>query len=357
MNYHIDKGSAKAAYLQLYEQLRRDLEEGVYPHGTRLPSKRLIASELGISVITVEHSFAMLCDDALCCARERSGYFSLHGGEERPSLPRGSLEAMQAAPELPEDFPFALYARTMRRVLSEEAEGIFRTAPGRGCAQLREALRQYLARSRGISVSAGQIVIGAGAEYLYTLIVQLLGRERVYAIEDPGYRRIREVYESNGVRCEALPMEANGISSEALAHSSASVLHITPYHSFPSGVTATAAKRREYALWAQKNGAAIVEDDYDAEFAESFHRLEPVFSLAPERTIYLNTFTKTLAPAVRVGYMLLPEELSREFDRKLGFYSCTVPVYEQLVLARFIENGDFERYIQRRKRSRRREEG
>ena len=214
----------------------------------------------------------------------------------------------------------------------------------------RDALKAWKAK-----VAAGfdpeQIVVGSGAEYLYGLVVQLLGRGERCALEDPSYEKIRLVYEANGAHCEKLPLGADGIESAALDACTARVLHVTPFHSYPSGVTATAAKRREYARWARERDAYIIEDDYDAEFSALLKPVETVFSLAPERVIYMNTFTKTIAPAMRMGYMVLPGGLLARFEEQLGFYSCTVPVFEQYVLAEFIRSGELERYINRRRRA------
>jgi GntR family transcriptional regulator/MocR family aminotransferase len=145
-------------------------------------------------------------------------------------------------------------------------------------------------------------------------------------------------------------MREDGIQSAALAGCGAGVLHVTPFHSYPSGVTATAAKRHEYAAWARERDAVIVEDDYDSELASPTRQIETICSLAPERVIYLNSFSKTLAPSMRMGYMVLPEELLPLYEEKLGFYSCAVPVYEQLVLAELIRSGELERSISRRRR-------
>lgn len=198
-------------------------------------------------------------------------------------------------------------------------------------------------------------MIGSGAEHIYTLIVQLLGADLVFATEDPCYPKIRRVYEACGVRCEALALGADGIGSDALARSTASVLHITPFHSFPSGVTASASKRREYVRRMSERGGYIIEDNYDSELTVSKKNEDTVFSLCENgRAIYLNTFTHTLSRSMRVGYMVLSPDLSRRFEEKLGFYSCTVPVFEQYLLAELIESGDFERHINRVRRARRR---
>ena len=352
MNYSIEKHSGESAYLQLFRQLRRDIVSGLLPTGTKLPSKRSFAEELGISVITVEHALALLCDEGYVLARPRSGFYVCFGGAAAPPAPRARLEDMSVREGAPPDFPFSLWAKTMRAVLSDYDRRILDRCPSKGCYDLRLALSVWLGRSRGLSVSPEQIVVGSGAEYLYGLIVQLLGRERPFALEDPCYGQIRRVYEANGARCLALPMGEDGIESVALAGCEAGVLHVTPYHSYPSGVTASAAKRHEYLSWAGEHGSMIVEDDYDAAFAAPGRRIQTIFSLDPARVIYLNTFSKLLAPSVRTGFLVLPEGLLEAYRTRLDFYSCTVPVFDQLVLAAFINAGHMERYLNRRRRKR-----
>ena len=350
MKYRIEKDAPGSAYMQLYTQLREDIVTGAIPRGSKLPSKRLLAGELGVSLITVEHAYALLCDEGYEDSRERSGYYAAFSAAPRHEepLPRQGVEPGPEA--APEDFPFSALAKTMRRVLSDYDRRILDRCPSNGCLPLREALAAYLGRSRGLAVSPDQIVIGSGAEYLYGLLVQLLGRARPFALEDPCYEQIRRVYEANGARCLALPMGEDGIGSGALAACDAGVLHGTPFHSYPSGVTATAAKRHEYAAWARAHDSVIVEDDYDAEFASPTRRIETIFSLAPERVIYLNTFSKLLAPSVRTGFLVLPEGMLPAYRERLDFYSCSVPVYDQYVLAAFLNGGHLERYINRRRR-------
>ena len=352
MKYRIHKQSGAPVYEQLYQQLREDIVSGALPRGAKLPSKRLLAGELNLSVVTVEHTFALLCDEGYAESRPRSGYYVSYGDGvgAPPARPPAPLETMRAGRAAPEDFPFSVWARTMRAVLSDYDRRILDSSPSAGCLELREAIAGYLERSRGLRVSPERLVVGSGAEYLYGLTVQLLGRDRGYALEDPCYDKIRRVYEANGARCELLRMGEDGILSEDLAESRAEVLHVTPFHSYPSGVTATAAKRREYARWARERSGFIIEDDYDAEFASLTRQIETICSLAPERVLYINTFSKILAPSVRTGFLVLPEELMAEYREKLDFYSCTVPVFDQLVLAEFIRQGRMEQYINRRRR-------
>jgi GntR family transcriptional regulator/MocR family aminotransferase len=360
MRYILDESSSEPAYLQLYRQLREEIRRQVYPFGTRLPSKRTLAQEIGISTITVEHTYALLCDEGYAQARQRSGYYVTFQTEDGFVGGQTDPASVMVMPHRQDDgkerFPLSVLTKTMRRVISDLGDGLLEKSPNAGFPQLREAIRQYLLRSRGIEAQLDQIIIGSGSEYLYGLIVELLGRDRIYGIESPSYNKIRQVYEAADVRYELLPLGCDGIDSRALAASEADVLHITPYRSFPSGVTATPSKRHEYLRWAMGVGRYIVEDDFESEFSISGTPWETVFSHSDrDNVIYMNTFSKTVSPSLRVGYMVLPRHLVPEFQKRLGFYSCTVPTFEQFVLAAILSEGDFERHINRIRRQKRRE--
>ena len=360
MKYSIQKEADVPAYLQLYTQVREDIVQGIYPRGSKLPSKRTIADETGISTITVEHAYALLCDEGYIEARERSGYFVIFRTDDGfVSAANGKAAAIVPATrhtDTAAQFPFSVLAKTMRGVISNFGENILERSPNVGCVELRDAIRQYLARSRGITTENAQIIIGSGSEYLYSLIVELLGRDRIYAIESPSYKKIEQVYRAADVSYVKLPLGSDGIDSASLWASSADVLHISPYRSFPSGVTATASKRHEYLRWANRADRYIIEDDFESEFSVSKKPEETLFShSASDNIIYMNTFSKTVSPSLRVGYMVLPEHLTALFEEKLGFYSCTVPTYIQFVLAELIANGDFERHINRVRRQKRKE--
>lgn len=360
MNDRMHASVSEPAYLRLYRQVRQEILQGNYPHNSKLPSKRLMAEETGVSIITVEHAYALLCEEGYVEARERSGYFVIFRQED------GFAAAAEAKPfhgpaigmptESSTAFPFSVLAKTMRSVINDYGEALLNRPPNTGCPELQDAIRQYLARSRGISAEAGQIVIGSGSEYLYSLLVELMGRERIYAIEYPSYKKIEQVYRAAGVSCELLPLGQDGIESSALWASRADVLHISPYRSFPSGVSASASKRHEYIRWAEIGGRYLIEDDFESEFSVSKKPEETLFSHMPEdRVIYMNTFSKTISPSLRIGYMVLPKQLVPVFESRLGFYSCTVPTFMQLVLAELILHGDFERHINRVRRTKRKE--
>lgn len=350
MKYLIDRASQQSAYMQIYEQLRADILAGVLAQGAKLPSKRLLAGELGVSLVTVEHALDLLVDEGYVEARERSGYYAAFGGAPRQETPLPAARTQPGLPSAPADFPFSVLAKTMRHVLSEYDRRILERSPGGGVPELRQAIAAYILRSRGLSVSPERILVGAGAEYLYTLIAQFFGRDCHIALEEPCYARIRQVYEANGMRCFGLPMGRDGIVSRALEACRAQVLHVTPFNSYPSHVTATASKRHEYAAWARARDSFIVEDDYDSELASATKQIETICSLAPERVLYLNTFSRSFAPSMRTAYLVLPEALAEPWREKLGFYSCAVPVFEQYVLAEFLDSGELERYINRRRR-------
>ncbi len=356
MKYRIDQNSKKPAYLQLYGQIKSDIVSGVLSNGIKLPSKRLLAEEAEVSVITVQHTYTILCDEGYVEARQRKGYFVIYKSDDfftgADSTPAPSQPKSPHHPH--NDFPFSVLAKTMRRVLLDYGDSILVKSPNHGCSELRSALCAYLARSCGITCRPEQIIIGSGAEYLYSLTVQLLGSDRVFALESPSYEKIRRVYEANGVKCDMLKLGHHGIKSSELEKTEATVLHVTPFNSYPSGITAGASKRYEYLRWAEKRGGYIIEDNYESELTVSTKNDDTVFSLSQKGlVIYMNTFSKTVAPSMRVGYMVLPENLLSDFESKLGFYSCTVPVFEQYVLAELLNSGDFERHINRVRRERR----
>ena len=341
----------QSAYLNVYGSLRNDITEGVFPYGKKIPSKRVLADLYDVSVITVEHALELLAEEGYIEKKQRSGCFVIYRKEDM--LDAGSSIKKENRPVPKEDdlFPYSVYVKTVRKVLNDYGEEVMQKSSGAGHMQLREAIASYLQRCRGISVDPKHIVIGAGAEYLYTLAVQLLGRYRIFAIESPSYEKIRMMYRSSGVRLDPLKMGDNGILTSELERTPASVLHVTPYVSFPSGRSADASKRNEYIRWARERDAWIIEDDYASEFAANLKSEKTLFAMDPEEhVIYMNTFTRTIAPSVRVGYMILPERKAEAMLEEINKRSCTVSTLDQLVLAELLDSGAFERHINRMRR-------
>ena len=358
MKYALDT-NCRPVYLQLYKLLRDDIVNGMYSYHSKLPSKRSLAEECGVSTITIEHAYALLCDEGYAEGRARSGYvviFRKSDGFASSAEPSRLDDKAKASEGLSASFPLSLLSKTMRRILSERGELLLERSPSFGTATLREAIRRYLARNRGMEVLSEQISIGSGSEYLYQLIVELLGRSKTVGIEYPSYKKIEQIYMATEMPYVRLPLTETGIDSDALGKSNADILHTTPYRSYPSGVTASASKRHEYVRWASERGRYIIEDDFESEFSVFTKPTETLFALSGnDNVIYLNTFSKTISPSLRIAYMVLPRHLVKLYEQKLGFYSCTVPTFMQYVLSELIENGDFERHINRVRRKLRKE--
>ena len=356
LTYDLQAGD-QPKYYRLYTCIREDILRAELLPGQKLPSKRALAEHLHISLATVSGAYEQLVDEGYLTTKPRSGYYvSAISRLPQNTQPQARLHMLPAdAPAAQEPagygFRYSALTRLMREVIADCGTRLLEKPPHYGCAELRNAIAEYLLRYRGMLAQPDCIVIGSGAEYLYGLIVQLLGRERIYGLEDPGYEKVRQVYAANGAVCELLPMGEDGIRAGALQNARASVLHITPFHSFPTGITTSAAKRSDYLSWAAERNAILIEDDFDSEFSENKKPLQTLYSMDRRGcVIYVNTFSHSLAPSMRMGYMVLPERLMEQYRQTLGFYSCSVPLFDQYVLARFISQGYFERHLNRLRR-------
>ncbi len=343
-------------YYSLYLDMKSKILSGDFSAGEKLPSKRVMADMRGCSLVTVEHSYAMLEDEGYIFSRERSGYFvaRIDSLSKTPAVPQKTpiehiKDEYSRAQE--QDFEYSLWFKALRKVISERGEELFVRSPSKGCAVLRNAIADYLYRYRGMVADPRRIIIGSGSEQLYEMALKLLGRDNIYGIEDPSYSQIRAVYLGAGAKICPLTFGKDGIESSSLEKNRFDVLHVTPFHSYPSGVTTSISKRYEYLKWAEKNKSYIIEDDFDSEFFIPGHPIEPLYSLDTHQSvIYINTFSKSLSSSMRMGYMILPCDLLEEYDTKLGMFSCSVPVLDQYVLAEFISNGSFERHLNRARR-------
>ena len=352
----------KALYQQLYENIRDDILSGKMRKGEKLPSKRSLAESRRVSVITVENAYSQLIAEGYVRSAQRSGYFVQYSGENLP-IPAARndvfLQNNDHADGQNEDnsgqsvgiFPFSVWTRLMRSVILEKSTALLQPVMSGGAMELRRAVSGYLYRARGFHQPPERIIIGAGTEYLYYMLIQLLGRNKRYGIEDPGFEKLPKIYALNGVEYEHIPLDEYGMSSAVLAEKRVDIAHISPAHHFPTGIVMPITRRREIMSWAERSGGYIIEDDYDSEFHRSGRPVPSMFALdGAGRVIYVNTFSRTIAPSVRISYMCLPEELYELWRERLGFYACPVPAFEQYTLARFIADGYFERHINRSKK-------
>ena len=353
LTYELKKAPGVPLYEALYRCIRRDILSGKLAAGEKLPSKRALAAHLEVSKITVEAAYNQLLTEGYIRSEEKVGYFA-ENLQKLPSPAPIPEAAVQHAEDLidltgdsPSHFPFSVWSRLQREVMLDLGEGLLLPLHKQGLPQLRCAIARHLQQFRGMQVDPDNILIGAGTDFLYNLLVQLLGRDKRYGVEEPGYSKIQKIYEAAGAACNLLNLDKEGVDPEDLGDTQ--VLHISPSHHFPSGIVMSNARRRTLLDWAAADSDRyIIEDDYDSEFRFNAHPMPALHTLdGGSKVIYLNTFSKTLAPSIRISYMVLPGSLMEKFRRTLGFYSCTVPSFEQYTLDRFISRGHFEKHINR----------
>lgn len=368
LDYDLDARGSLSLYEFLYRNIRDDILEGRLTPDTKLPSKRTLSQTLGVSVSTVENAYQQLVLEGYLESRQRSGYFVQNVcnlpfiaesrtpklGEENneseiDSVADESGATLKANHTGFQEFPLATWFKLMRKVIAENPPDLFDTVPYNGLPVLRNAIAHYLLRSRGMKVSPANIIIGAGTEYLYSRILQLLSPNTLFAFENPGYSKLSHIADNQHISWTFCNVDSQGLNIDTLRALKADAVHVSPANNFPSGITMPVARRRELLNWAyEKPGRIIIEDDYDSELRYTGNIMLPLFaSDAHERVVYLNTFSKTLMPSLRISYMILPDALLERYRETMSFYSCTVSGFEQRTLAKFIDERYLERHIVR----------
>jgi len=362
LTYSIEEKGTQSIYEYLYNCIKDDIVSGVLKPNDKLPSKRAFADNHGISVITVENAYGQLLAEGYIYSKAKSGFYvstidsqiSLkqkkndNPGPEKRTEKEHVLSLISNHTSL-DSFPFSSWAKIMRGILTEENSKLLIAPPTGGVYELREAIARHLFDFRGIICEPDQIIIGAGAEYLYSLIVQLLGRDKIYGLENPSSKKIRSIFNVMGVKTTNLSMDDEGIELISTNLSKPDIIKISPSHHFPTGTVMSVSRRYGLLQWAnERKGRYIIEDDYDSEFRLQGRPIPSLFSMdATDKVIYFNTFSKSLASTIRISYMVLPQPLLRLFNENLSFYSCTVSNFEQYTLAKFIEEQHFEKHINR----------
>lgn len=453
LTLELHKNKSTPLYMQIYSYIKSEVLARRLKAGNKLPSKRALAAQLGISTITIEGAYGQLMAEGYIYAKAKSGYYisplesiqqaddssadffqhntlgdaQLFSGPEKISYESGYTDNMPGASGtvnmavlsnspstsgifvpsslqstntalshasseissrpsitstsmpssstisskgrmshestaqtscatidlssnniLPESFPFSIWTKLMRHTMSENQALLLTKSPTAGIYSLRCAIAEHLLRFRGMHIQPEQIIIGAGTEYLYELIIKLIGRDKIYCLEDPGYHKLQRIYTDNGACCFSLPIDQQGMSVTALNAVRCDVIHISPSHHFPTGIITPVSRRYELLGWATSGQRYIIEDDYDTEFRLVGKPIPSLFSMdMSSKVIYMNTFSKSLTSTIRISYMVLPMPLMEEFNRRLGYLSCTVSTFEQYTLAEFINQGYFERHINR----------
>jgi GntR family transcriptional regulator/MocR family aminotransferase len=353
-------------YEQIYAFIVNEVRSGALPPATRMPSTRVLAANLGVSRSTTQSAYDQLVSEGYLEARPCRGYYIADmewmteiGAQVREDAAPEEADLAGEEPKEPkicdfsprgidvESFPYGIWRKLSRDVLSETRENLFNAGDSQGEPVLRKALASYLHSARGVNCGPEQIVVGAGNEYLLLLLSQFLGEERRIAMEDPTYKQAYRVFERNGYEVIPIPMDASGMSASALKKTAAGLAYVMPSHQYPTGVIMPIKRRMELLAWANKGaGRYLIEDDYDSEFR---YRGKPIPALqgveTGDKVIYIGTFSRSIAPAIRISYMVLPKSLLKVYHEKCDFYASTVSRVDQHILARFLTEGHFERHL------------
>lgn len=378
LTYSFEDIGNDTLYEHLYKAVKNDILNGTLTPMQKLPSKRSFAKNLSISTITVENAYSQLLAEGYIFSVPKKGYYvsdfsnpllsdidiksDFHYTDTKQNISDTDTDITNSHNTLDactinlttnhinaDNFPFSIWSKLIREVISTEKSTLMKPLPSAGSYQLRSSIAKHLLDYRGLKVSPEQIIIGAGTEYLYSIIIQLMGRKLVYGLEDPGYKKISKIYNSHKVACTYIPITASGINMEILRESRADIMHISPSHHFPTGIVTSVGTRYKLLEWANENTARyIIEDDYDSEFRLVGKPIPALLGIdTNERVIYMNSFSKSLSSTIRISYMVLPAQLMKKYNETLSFYSCTVSAFEQATLAKFISEGYFEKHINR----------
>ena len=402
----IDSDQTTPLYEQIYAYIRQEIRGRSIRAGEKLPSTRILADHLKVSRSTTQLAYDQLLAEGYIRSEPCRGYFVQEIEELRdPEAFRqtgktirekdgGSLSAAfsekTSGETLPTDreragirpfaedepftepssfaddridfsprgidldhFPYSVWSKLTREILrgeeQEERKELFRTGSPQGEPELRRAILRYLHTSRGVSCGEEQIIIGAGSEYLLMLLTRILGEARSIAMENPTYSQATRVFRSMGYPIRPVAMDRSGLSLQELQKSGAQLAYVMPSHQYPTGIVMPAARRQELLRWAgETEERYLIEDDYDSEFR---YKGKPIPALQgmdrQEKVIYIGTFSKSIAPAIRVGYLVLPPRLLAVYREKCWFYTSTVSRIDQKILTRFLEEGHYERHLNR----------
>jgi GntR family transcriptional regulator/MocR family aminotransferase len=344
----------------VYEELKRLILEGKYKRNEKLPSKRKLAYATQVSIFTIQNVYDQLLMEGYIYTKEKIGYFVSEGITPiqtkttptivKPIIQPTTIYDLSFKTNVVDNdlFPLSTWTKLSREVLSSSIYPLMNLTPSEGILELRMEIVKYLEIYRQIQVVPEQIIVGSGSQPLLNLLVELLGRDHIYAVENPGYPRIYQTLKGLGVEIKPIPLDESGVKIESLIQSKASILHITPAHQFPTGIVMPIQRRLALLQWAMENNRYIIEDDYDSEFRFGGAPVSTMFGLTKEpKVIYMNSFTKSLGPAFKMGYIVLPLELLPRYQEIKSHHSCTVPNFEQYILYKFMKEGHFDRHLNR----------
>lgn len=358
----LDASKKEPLYEQIYNSIKEEIVTGVLPFGARLPSARRLSKHLDVSRNTVDTAYAQLCAEGYIESKPKRGFFvcqveelaELHipvkiEEEEEEIRPEKIPYDFSSAGVDMEQFPYHIWRKLLKEIMINDNSELFQKGNFQGDLELRKAIMYYLRQSRGVHVHASQIVVAAGMENLLFLLHQILGEKVSIGIENPVYKNAYEILKELNFKIYPISMDESGMCVEQLQKTDANLAYVTPAHQYPTGVIMPVGRRSQLLAWAKKDpDRYIIEDDYDSEFR---YKGKPIPALQGydihERVIYLGTFSRSIAPALRMSYMVLPESLLCVYEREYRFINSTVSKIDQKIVERFLAEGYYERHLNR----------
>ena len=361
LTINLNSKSNVPQYIQIYNFIKEEIQVGRLESNSKLPSKRKLSKHLGVSQNTIEAAYEQLKAEGYIISIPKKGYFvsKLQGVVNINTVKENKREKLKVKKPCKyefyssrvdlESFPYSIWKKINKDIISEENKDLLQIGHSQGDRNLREAILNYLKFSRGVNASVDNLIIGSGSEYLIQVLINIIGRDKTYATEEPGYYKIRKIFKINDIDSKAIPIDEQGIKIESLNTNNVEVLHITPSHQFPTGVIMPVNRRLNLLNWAEEEkGRYIIEDDYDSEFRFEGKPIPALQSLDSKgKVIYLGTFSKCFFPSIRIAYMILPDELVKIYRKEFSFLACAVSRFSQQALVRFINEGYFERHLNR----------
>ncbi|MED4888303.1 PLP-dependent aminotransferase family protein [Lysinibacillus sp. FSL R7-0073] len=356
-------------YFQLYTYLKVEIQNGNIVAKTKLPSQRSLANHLNISRNTVDTAYQQLLAEGYVVSKERQGLYVVE--LEKHYFQNSFLESAEMMPQKfnqvkdssaikldfkygdinVKDFPYKIWRKLSMHSLHEEQSHLFMYGDAQGELELRQCIATYLYEARGVKCSADQIVIGAGLQYLLGVLCNIIGRNELYGMEDPGYHRVRYLFKDHHIKMKPIPLDEKGISITHLRNSQIKAIYVTPSHQFPIGHVMPISRRLELLEWAKEENAYIIEDDYDGEFRYAGKPIPALQGLDSfDHVIYMGTFSKSLIPSIKISYMVLPKNLINVYCKN-SYYVQTVSRLHQYTLQLFMKSGHWERHLNKSRNS------
>ena len=359
LTLNLKSNSKTPLYEQIYGYLKQNIQNGKILYGEKLPSTRALSKHLEVSRSTVELAYEQLVSEGYIESEPHRGFFVAQIDElyqlkkENAKVPKKRTEAKNYRYDFSPNgvdlrsFPYNAWRKLSKEILVDDRTELFRSGDVQGEYGFRNAICNYLYQARGVNCGPHQIIVGAGSDYIYMLLHMIIGNQHKIAFENPTYKQAYRMAVGLGYQTVPVSMDKNGMKVMELEESGADIAYVTPSHQYPTGIVMPVKRRIELLQWAEaKEGRYIVEDDYDSEFR---YKGKPIPALQgydrQGKVIYFGTFSKSIAPAIRMSYMVLPEQLLEEYERKCRFVNTTVSKVDQMIVQKFIEEGYYERHL------------